>query len=62
MHEQGIGKPSQAILMSNHDSLNLPGENGVNQAQKVLALEIHAPADFGDPLIHLDALPPTILF
>lgn len=54
VNEQRIGKARQPILMSEHDPLDRSFQNGIHQAQKILAFEIHAAADFGDPLIYLD--------
>ena len=62
MHNERVGKASQTILMGQYHTLNLPGQNPIDQAQKLLALEIHPPAYFHDPFIDLDPLPLTILF
>ena len=62
MINERIGKASQTILMGEYHPLNLPGQNLIDQAQKLLTYEIHPPAYFHDPFIDLETLPLTILF
>jgi hypothetical protein len=62
MHNEPIGKASQTILMGQYHPFNLPVQNLIDQAQKLLALAHSSPAYFHDPFIDLDPLPLTILF
>src|SRR5712691_7270150 len=56
VNQQCVTKAGQSVLMGQNYSLNLPVNDGVYHAQKLLALKVQSTTDFHDPLIDADML------
>jgi len=61
MVEQVEAEANESILVGDENSLNLTTLDALNQREETLALEVHAAADFLNPLVNSNRASPAIL-
>jgi len=60
MVEQVESEANESILVGDENSLNLTTLDALNQREETLALEVHAAADFLNPLVHSNCASPAV--
>ena len=60
MVEQVESEANEPVLVGDENSLNLTTLDALNQREETLALEVHAAADFLNPLVHSNCASPAV--
>ncbi|MCY1476936.1 hypothetical protein D9M68_103130 [compost metagenome] len=59
MVEQVESEANEPVLVGDENSLNLTTLDALNQREETLALEVHAAADFLNPLVNSNCASPA---